>query len=387
MNYSGAAMPEVAAVPTPAGMEPALATEASPEKPLTALSLFSGGGGLDLGFSAAGFVVRCSTDIDPFSCKTLVLNSGRREFYSHAHSIPADIRKVSARQLLAEAGLKTGRIDIVLGGPPCQAFSVFGRRKGLKDPRGGLVWEYLRIIKEVKPRVFLFENVAGLKSIHGGRLYGEILDALSGCGYAVSAHSYQMADFGIPQFRDRVFFIGARSRDHVLPMLPTHGGGNDLFVRRPYRSAREALRFLSEPSPDCLVPNHSGRDHSDRIVRRYRSLIYGERDPKTRINKLHPDRPSFTIIVGSDKGGGKGHVHPFVPREVTPRESARMQTFPDWWEFAGTGRHVIRQVGNAVPPLFAALLAEHIKVHLFGAKETKTYNELVDVLGLDYLRE
>jgi len=96
------------------------------------------------------------------------------------------------------------------------------------------------------------------------------------------------------------------------------------------------------------------------------SLEFGERDTKTRINKLNPSRPSFTIIVGSNVGGGKGHVHPFQPREVTPRESARLQTFPDWWEFDGQGRNVIRQVGNAVPPLFSALLAEYIKQYIFG---------------------
>jgi DNA (cytosine-5)-methyltransferase 1 len=361
-------------------------TRVLPARALTALSLFSGGGGLDLGFSAAGFTVACSSDIDPFSCKTLVLNNGKRPFYSHAHSIAADIRTVSAAVLLQEADLEPGSIDIVLGGPPCQAFSVFGRRKGLSDPRGGLVWEYLRIIREVQPRVFVFENVAGLKSIHGGKLYGEILAALAGCGYTVSAHNYQMADFGIPQFRDRIFFIGSKEGVHVPPMCLTHGLEN-LFEQRPYRSAKEALRLLPEPGPDSGVPNHSGRDHSGRIVRRYRSLEFGERDHHTRINKLHPDRPSFTIIVGSDKGGGKGHVHPFDPREVTPRESARMQTFPDWWEFHGTGRHVIRQVGNAVPPLFAAILAEHIKVHLFGAGKRKSYEELVKILGLDYLCE
>ena len=183
----------------------------SSENQLTSLSLFSGGGGLDLGFSAAGFAVVCSSDIDPFSCKTLVINNHKKPFYAHAHSIAADIRKMSAARLLEKAGLKEQKeqIDIVLGGPPCQAFSVFGQRKGTQDPRGNLVWEYLRIIREVKPRAFLFENVAGLKSIHGGQLYTNILEQLGACGYAVSAHSYQVADFGIPQFRDRVFFIGA----------------------------------------------------------------------------------------------------------------------------------------------------------------------------------
>ena len=358
----------------------------SSENQLTSLSLFSGGGGLDLGFSAAGFAVVCSSDIDPFSCKTLVINNHKKPFYAHAHSIAADIRKMSAARLLEKAGLKEQKeqIDIVLGGPPCQAFSVFGQRKGTQDPRGNLVWEYLRIIREVKPRAFLFENVAGLKSIHGGQLYTNILEQLGACGYAVSAHSYQVADFGIPQFRDRVFFIGAIDGAVVPQMEPTHGN-RSLFLEK-YRTVGEALRSLPEPGPHSNIHNHIGRKHSKRIIDRYRSLKFGERDPKTRINRLDPTRPSFTIIVGSDKGGGKGHVHPLVPREVTPRESARIQTFPDWWEFQGTGRHVIRQVGNAVPPLFAALLAEHVKMHVFSAKKKKSYDDLLEILGLEYLR-
>lgn len=378
MNHCELAKSEARGSPPSAVLSPPPSKTRGAAQPLTALSLFSGGGGLDLGFSAAGFTVGCSSDIDPFSCKTLVLNNGKKPFYTHAHSIPADIRKISAANLLKEAELN-GEIDIVLGGPPCQAFSIFGQRKGLQDPRGNLVWEYLRIIQEVQPKAFVFENVSGLKSIHGGKLYGEIFEQLTACDYTVSAHSYQVADFGIPQFRDRVFFIGSKNGNEVPRMEPTHVGN--------YRAVRDALRFLPEPGTGGAVPNHVGRKHSKRIITRYRGLEFGERDPKTRINKLDPERPSFTIIVGSDHGGGKGHVHPFDPREVTPRESARMQTFPDWWEFHGTGRHVIRQVGNAVPPLFAAILAEHVKVHVFGAKKKKSYRELVELLGLDYLRE
>jgi DNA (cytosine-5)-methyltransferase 1 len=356
------------------------------KKELIALSLFSGGGGLDLGFSAADFRVSCSTDIDPFSCKTLELNNGRMPFYKHAHSIAADIKEVFAKALLTEANIHHGDVDIVLGGPPCQAFSIFGQRKGLDDPRGNLVWEYLKIIQEVQPKAFVFENVAGIKSIHDGKLFKEILEELTlGGTYTVSSHSYQVADFGIPQFRDRVFIIGARNGVIVPPMIPTHGGKTPLATRK-YRTAQEALRFLPEPAKNSSVPNHVGRVHSDRIITRYKNLKFGERDPKTRINRLHPENPSFTIIVGSDKGGGKGHVHPFSPREVTPRESARMQTFPDWWEFHGTGRHVIRQVGNAVPPLFAALLAEHVRVHIFGETKRRSYEDFIEIMGLDYLK-
>lgn len=354
-------------------------------KSLNALSLFSGGGGLDLGFSAAGFKVRVSSDIDPFSCATLEINKGKKSFYKHAKAVQADITKVDAHDLFKGIYAGASGIDLVIGGPPCQAFSVFGQRKGLGDPRGNLVWDYLRIIQEIQPAAFVFENVAGLKSIHDGKLYEEILESLTLNGmYTVSAHSYQLADFGIPQFRERIFFIGAKNGNQVPQMMPTHGNAPN--TPNPYRTAGEALRFMPKPGEACKLPNHVGRKHSQRIVDRYRSLVFGERDPKTRINKLHPKRPSYTIIVGSDKGGGKGHVHPFTPREVTPRESARIQTFPDWWQFHGVGRHVIRQVGNAVPPLFAAQLAEHVKMYVFGRKSKKTYKELVDILGLDYLK-
>ena len=355
-------------------------------QPLIAISLFSGGGGLDLGFSAAGFNVACATDIDPYSCETLCINSGKKRYYRHSQSILGDIKQLKGGDLLQRADLKSEQVRIVLGGPPCQAFSVFGRRRGVNDPRGDLVWEYLRLVQELQPEAFVFENVAGFRSIHDGELYRDLLCRLSFFGrYTVSAHLYEMADFGVPQFRKRLFFIGSKQGIKVPLMERTHGSSTDDV--RPYRIVREALRELPSPDKGHLVPNHNGRTHSARIVERYRNLEFGERDPKTRINRLHPDRPSFTIIVGSDKGGGKGHIHPFAPREVTPRESARMQTFPDWWEFYGTGRHVIRQVGNAVPPLFAALLASHIKTFLFGSGKRSAYRYLINKLGLDYLRD
>jgi len=154
----------------------------------------------------------------------------------------------------------------------------------------------------------------------------------------------------------------------------------------PARTAGDALRGLPEP-PQRGIPNHTGRVHGEDVVNRYKKLKFGERDPKTRINRLNPEKPSFTIVVGSDKGGGKGHVHPYSPREVTPRESARMQSFPDYWEFTGTSRHPIRQVGNAVPPLFAGALGLHLLKEVFGRGSMADYKELIDRLGIDYLSD
>jgi DNA (cytosine-5)-methyltransferase 1 len=113
-------------------------------------------------------------------------------------------------------------------------------------------------------------------------------------------------------------------------------------------------------------------------------MDFGERDHYTRINKLNPSRPSFTIIVGSDAGGGKGHINPFQPREVTPRESARLQCFPDWWGFCGTSRHPIRQVGNAVPTLAALCIGRKILFELFDC-QPRTYREGVELLDQQHL--
>ncbi len=215
---------------------------------LNAIALFSGGGGLDLGFSAAGFNIRISCDIDAFSCKTLELNNGKRPFYNHAKAMQADITKISANDLLENANLDRESVDLLIGGPPCQAFSIFGQRKGLNDPRGNLVWDYLRILQEIQPTAFVFENVAGLKSIHNGSLYNEILHSLELGGlYTVSAHSYQLANFGIPQFRDRIFFIGTKT-GKLVPILDSTHGNSDC-ANAPYRTASEALRQRKRSLP------------------------------------------------------------------------------------------------------------------------------------------
>jgi DNA (cytosine-5)-methyltransferase 1 len=355
-------------------------------KRLKTVSLFSGGGGLDLGFSAAGYSIMLANDIDPYSCKTIEINKGKKNYLDKPIILNEDIQTLTPKKLQSLSSNGVGKIDVVIGGPPCQAFSVFGRRKGLKDPRGNLIWEYIRIINHFKPKVFVFENVDGLKTIHQGVLYDKLLKELSlGGKYHISDHIYNVAEYGIPQHRTRVFLIGTKNKKEVPRMAETHGENGLFNSRKPYVTVRQALSQLGRPGEDDQVFNHVGRKHSERIIKRYASLKFGERDHKTRINKLHPDKPSFTIIVGSDAGGGKGHIHPFDPREVTPRESARIQTFPDWWEFYGKGRHIIRQVGNAVPPLFAALLAEHIKRCVFNLKSNNSYEKFVSKLELPFL--
>lgn len=365
-------------------------------KKLYAISLFSGAGGFDLGMEAAGFTTRLCTDIDYHSCQTLMSNkeqlrhSEKFHFLREASIIQKNIKEYSTQDMLDDANLKKNEVALIYGGPPCQSFSVFGQRKGMDDPRGTLLWDYLRVIREVEPDCFIFENVAGLLTIDDGKVFEKLkteceLDKFGNKIYYVTSYLLDTAAFGVPEYRSRVIIYGAKKKKVACPKK-THATSSDDSGKGllPAVTVREAFRGLPVP-PSFDIPNHIGRVHGKAVIERYNALKFGERDSKTRINRLNPDKPSFTIVVGSDKGGGKGHVHPFYPREVTPRESARIQTFPDYWAFSGTSRHPIRQIGNAVPPLFAGVIASNLLREIFDVTDAPEYDEIIERLGLDFL--
>lgn len=363
-------------------------------KPLKLVSLFSGGGGLDLGLEAAGFETVFATDIDHHSCETLKKGKEKaaklgKPFLSNAVIHEADILSLSSNLVMEKANLKPGETDLLAGGPPCQAFSVFGKRLGIKDPRGQLPQQYIRLLSELQPKSFVFENVFGLLTIHGGETFKELCEILSNpsndLSYEISVHRLNASDYGVPQSRDRVFIIGTRigkPLSNIPPLCFDEKKEDKDKTHLRKRTVGDAFKGL--PPLGEKLANHYGRKHSQRIIDRYKSLIFGERDHKTRINRLDPNRPSYTIIVGSDKGGGKGHVHPHEPREVSPRESARIQTFPDWWDFSGTSRHPIRQIGNAVPPILAAVIGREIASNFFNHPK-KPLKEIVDLLSQNHL--
>ena len=359
---------------------------------LSLVSLFSGGGGLDLGLEAAGFHTLFASDIDEHSCKSLLANKQKANeaqlpFLQNAEIVESDITKLDANDILKVTGLKKGELDLLAGGPPCQAFSIFGKRQGRADPRGRLVDDYLRILVGLRPKVFIFENVFGLLTISNGSIFEEIVSRLSnpevGLHYKLSVHRCNAADFGVPQFRDRIFIVG--SIDGIEIEMPAKICANPMSPSHllPWRTVGDGLKGMPLMGEGRAL-NHTGRKHSDRIIHRYANMRFGERDHFTRINRLDPSRPSYAIIVGSDAGGGKGHVHPFDAREVTPRESARMQCFPDWWWFSGTSRHPIRQIGNAVPTLLGYAFGRTISKNLFGIDPIR-YADAIDMLGQGHL--
>ena len=362
---------------------------------LSAVSLFSGGGGLDLGIEAVGFRTLFATDIDSACYQTLVTNQLHaaklgKPFLKNAEIVQSCVRDLSADEILDSINLKRGAVDLLVGGPPCQSFSVIGRRNGRNDPRGELIDEYLRLLGDIQPRAFLFENVKGFRSIDDGKLYTSILEQMRnpayGLHYTLSRFCLNASNYGVPQNRERIFIIGS-NQGHKIEYIPEITGEDSVSSGSGVtkKTVRDGLRNL--PQAQSNYPsNHSGRVHSKRISDRYQNLKPGERDPKTRINKLDMEKPSFTIVSGSVRSGGKGHIHPTEPREVTPRESARLQTFPDWWEFQGTSVcDSRRQIGNAVPPLMAAAISNRIRSEMFGRAGVE-FGCIVEILDQSHLQ-
>lgn len=310
--------------------------------PYNLISLFCGGGGLDLGLGFAGFATRVASDIAPVFTETVASNT------PHATPLPADAMKLTGESLIQIAG--TDEIDLVAAGPPCQAFSILGRRGALDDPRGMLALKYFELVAQIKPKAFLFENVPGLLTTNGGADWTRLIQhARQVTGYNLHWNKLNAVNFGIPQYRERVVVVGFREDvPFEFPTIPTG----------PFAKELMAEGQLASPSAWALadvdgLPNHNIRQHGNRVLARYNAVPPGERDATDHTDRIHPLRPSGTVLVGSSAGGGRPHIHPYEPRVITVREGARLQSFPDWYVFHGPSTAQYRQIGNAVPVLLA----------------------------------
>lgn len=319
------------------------------------VSVFCGGGGLDLGFATAGFKPLFSSDVVPVYCDTIRQNLGGH--ISEAH----DISTLSGQDVLGRVG---AQVDVVIGGPPCQSFSILGARKSTADPRGQLAYEYARFIREIGPQAFLFENVPGLLTVNKGNDWRELLAFFeSETGYHIKWTKLNSVWYGAPQYRQRVIAVGFRSQSHADKFdwpQRIHSEWPD----RPELGARlPRLASLAFEELENL-PNHIIREHCERVRLRYSLVEPGDRDRKDHTDRVHPNKPSGTVLVGSGAGGGRPFIHPSEHRHITVREAARLQSFPDWWAFAGGPTAAYRQVGNAVPPLMARAIARQIEAAL-----------------------
>jgi len=336
------------------------------------VSIFSGCGGLDLGFHLEGYKTLWANDFSQWACDSF------RNFFGDV-IVQEDITKIDpfTDKTIPDC-------DIILGGFPCQDFSVIWKQPGLDGKRGGLYRHFLDFVSAKKPKAFVAENVKGLLTANERKAIETIIKDFEAIepGYLILPHLYNFADYGVPQYRERVLIVGIRvdtGFDFKHP-LPTHGEGR----AKPYFTAGEALsrplkvEFNNERI-NCadktrrmleLIPKGGNftdipADH-ELYVKGMISHVY---------RRIHPDEPAKTIIAAG--GGGTWGYHYPDPRPLTNRERARLQSFPDDFEFKGNITEVRRQIGNAVPPDGVRLLARRL-LPLFENKYTKA--DLTDEL-------
>ena len=316
------------------------------------VSFFSGAGGLDIGFNQAGFSNLADVEINGMFCETLRTNGAQNvigpPFANGDMSNPEEVIGQ-----LERIGIARNFPGVFHGGPPCQSFSIAANQRFSKsdtnfkrtgfshEKYGNLLFCYISIITHFKPEAFLIENVDGLLTIDGGVQAQRACEILAAEGYDVTQPKIVNAtDFGVPQNRRRTIIVGSRIGHIEFPTV------------KPHIPVGCALT-----KPIINDGSHICRDHKAESVKRYMELHFGQRDKLGRVDRLDPLSPSKTIIAGGSGGGGRSHLHPFIPRTMTVRECARVQTFPDSYHFTGSMARRFTQVGNAVPPVMAYEMA------------------------------
>ena len=348
---------------------------------LTALSLFSGAGGLDLGIEAAGFSVIFAIESDGVAVATL--NRNRRRFLpALPETRPLDITSLEPSDVMQEAGVGPGELDLLVGGPPCVAFSKSGfhleyKRLGL-DPRAGLLGHYCRFLAGLRPKTFIMENVFGLAYRNqSAAFFGALRDSVVELGYSFEYGVLNAADYGVPQNRQRLFIVGESDGKKLSLPKATHWGEHERRRRppnaeslRPHVTAGEALDGLATlPEPEEVVNGKYGHllpeippggnylhftahEGCEEPIFAWRSRYW------TFLLKLDPGRPSPTI-----QGQPGPYVGPFhwENRRLRVPELRRLHGFPAEYAFVGTRRQVQLQIGNAVPPLLGEVVAGSVR--------------------------
>jgi DNA (cytosine-5)-methyltransferase 1 len=365
---------------------------------LNSIDLFCGAGGLTEGLRLAGIKTRFACDFDLQAIETFKYN------HPNVLAEQTDVKDIDAKYILGKTGLRKGDIQLVVGGPPCQGFSLAGPRLP-DDPKNRLVLEFLRIVRELEPNFFIFENVPGLLSMQGGAVKAVLENEFKQLGYSLSDDVVNSAKFGVPQSRPRFIMIGMMGNS--LPGLPeaTHfssieSAQNSLFSatdRYEFVTVEDAFSDLPEvdqgqgseetlhsKAPTCPfqeqrrgerkpggIFNHRATRHSEKIQARYSSMPEGGsgrdiperlRTKKNNIFRLSSNKPARTVTCNFRTD----LIHPWMARGLTVREAARLQSFDDDYRFFGNLTRKAKwvtqddQVGNAVPPLLARALGNHI---------------------------
>ena len=349
---------------------------------MNAIDLFAGAGGLSVALRDSGFNIVLANEINPKYADTHKLN------FPNVPILVKDINLITKEDI--EQELKGVEVDLIVGGPPCQGFSIFGKRRFIntkdynphEDPRNFLVYQFIRIIEEVKPKFFLMENVKGFTNLDKGHFVEEIKKAFQEIGYTnIWWEVVRATDYGVPQERQRMFMIGNRIGVVFQKPEPSHypiGSGKS----PEYTTVGDVIMDLI--GKENKVDNHIPLAHKPIVAARYNYVKEGE---KLKVNDLPPElavatrkdsktgtvanyshvfkrlsryKPSTTMVPGHNAFP----IHPTLNRTLTPREAARIQTFPDEHIFLGTRQEQCIQVGNAVPPLMAEPFLRKIKQYL-----------------------
>lgn len=354
-------------------------------KQYNVLDLFCGCGGFSKGFQQAGFDIRYGIDMWKDATITYKHN------FPNAVVVNEDITNISGKDILSKTGMKKSEVDVIIGGPPCQGFSVSGKRM-IDDDRNKLYKSFVSLVSELKPKVFVMENVPGLVRLFKGQVAEQVIEDFTNVGYRVKMKILSADNYGVPQQRKRVFFIGLnkmvfKENEYEFP-VPFMGSGTET----PAWTCKDAIGDLDfvpddkslgekipyEIEPQCqyqiemrkgseYVLNHSITIHKDKTKEiialvpdggNYKDLpkeLQGTRKVHIAWTRMDSQKPCFTIDTGHNH-----HFHYKENRVPTVRESARIQSFPDKFEFIGIKTSQLKQVGNAVPPLLAEAVAKSV---------------------------
>lgn len=325
---------------------------------LNMISLFSGAGGMDLGFEKENFNTVFSLEYDKVFASTYIKNFPKNKLFIR------NIKSFSNEEIQKEISNKN--IDVVIGGPPCQGFSKAGNigRMFLDDERNYLFLEYVRFVAQVKPKIFVLENVAALSTHHRGSTIKSIIKEFNSLGYHTKFWVINAADYGIPQDRRRVFIIGSIYDDQYE--FPKHRSNEKVTIK----DAINDLPILSSGESSDF-PNHVAMNHTSQMLEKMSYVTDGGNRmdipesirPKSgdirKYVRYNSDKPSFCVT-----GDMRKIFHYSQNRALTNRELARIQTFPDDFIFLGSSIAIQQQIGNAVPPKLASIVAASIREYL-----------------------
>lgn len=352
------------------------------------ISLFSGAMGLDLGIEKAGFHIRVCVEMDKWAAETIRNNT-------HIPVIEKDINSVSSDEILQVAGLKKEEVTLLVGGPPCQAFSTAGKQRGLADFRGNVILQYIRVLSDIRPPYFIMENVRGLmsaklndvpicykqyeaiKSIKGSVLQF-ISEQFKELGYKISYALLDAANYGVPEHRERMVIIGHLGERIPLPS-PTHSVDGS-FGTSKWQTLREAigdleqvdnlryvpLRAKSIPYMKLLKEGENWRSLPTELAREAMGKAYNLSGGKTGfLRRLKYDEPAPTLVT-SPTMPATLLCHPTQLRPLSIEEYARIQQFPERWAFQGRIETIYKQIGNAVPVGLGYAVGRQVMNHIEG---------------------